>query len=334
MTHSTHPLRRRRLVQAGLAAVAAPWLGPVAAQAPDWPNRPIKLVVGFAAGGPTDAIGRVVAQALSARLGQQVVVENRGGAAGVIGVDAVANAPADGYTLGMLAVTSVVSEALNNKPFAPNRIAPISLLYDQYNVLVVNPAFPGMADVQNLQQLVALARAQPGKLNYTSAGHGSMGHLSMEWINSLAGVRMTHVAYKGAAPALTDVLGGQLGVMFGDSNSAAPHIASGKLRPIAVNYPQRATDLPQVATVAEQGFGAVSGVAWVMLFGPPGTPAPLVERLNRELRAVYANPEVAEKIRSYKVNPKTNTAEQARTMIATEYTAWKKVVVDNGIKSE
>lgn len=327
------PSSLRRAVVAtlgtGLLSLVAP-----AAHAQAYPAKPIRLVVGFAAGGPTDSLARVLAPELGARLGQPVVVDNRAGASGIIGVDAVANSPADGYTLGMLASTSVVTEALSGRPFDAGRTTPISLLYDQYNVLVINPAFPGLAGINSLKDLVAYAKAHPNSLNYTSAGHGSMGHLTMAWIASLAGIRMTHVNYKGAAPALNDMLGGQLGVMFGDSISAAPHIQSGKLRPLVISYPERWPDLPNVPTVAEQGFAAVSGVPWVMLFGPPGMPKALVDRLNAELRAIYARPEIAEKIRSFKVTPKTTTPEAARTMITNEYATWKKVIVDNSIKAE
>jgi len=331
---TSHLPRRRALLLAGATGVIGSALGARALAQSSYPSRPVRLVVGFAAGGPTDILARAIAPELAARLGQAVVVENRAGAAGLIGVDAVTAAPPDGHTLGLLAVTSVVSEALSGKPFDGGRTSPITLLYDQYNVLLVNPAYPVLANVHTLRDLLAVLKSRRDALDFTSAGHGSMGHLTMAWINSLSETRMQHVAYKGAGPALNDVLGGQIGVMFGDSISAAPHIRSGKLRPVAVSYPERVADLPQVPTVAEQGFPAVSGVPWVMLIGPPGMPSSLVDRLNGEIRAIYAKPEVAERIRSFKVTPKTTTPDASRAMIANEYAAWRKVVVENRIRAE
>jgi tripartite-type tricarboxylate transporter receptor subunit TctC len=318
---------RRTVLQVALAA------GLADARAETYPSKPIRLVVGFAAGGPTDAAARVIAPELSNRLGQQVMVDNRPGAGGVIGVDVVARSAADGYTLGMLAVTSVLSEALNERPFDARRIAPISLMYDQYTVLVINPAVPGLDKVRNLVDLLAVARATPGGLNFTSAGHGSMGHLMMAWVCSIAGVQMNHVPYKGAAPALQDIMAGQLGVMAGDSTSAAPYLRSGKLRAVAVAYPKRVSDLPDVPTLAEQGYPMVSGTPWVILFGPPGLPVEIGDRVRTALAAVYAQPEMAERLSGLKLTPRTTSAESAQSMIASDYANWKKVIADNQIRA-
>lgn len=330
-----HCSRRQLLVGAAAGLAAGTFFPFASAQAPAWPAKPITMLIGFPAGGTTDVIGRLVAADLGARLGQPVIVDNRGGAGGTIAVTALHNAAPDGYTLMMLVIPTVnFQHFLGKKIDYVKDFEPVAEIYDQYNVLVVNPAVPEFTDVQTLQQLIATAKARPGALNYGSTGIGSLGHLTTERICAEAGIRMQHVAYKGSAPAMTDLLGGQIGVMYSDSQTALPHIRSGKLRAIAVSSAQRQADLPNVATMTEQGLPGLVAVPWGGMVAPAKTPKVVIDRISAELKASLDSSEVRDKLRAAGVTPAYKTAADFGDFANAESAAWGKVIADRGIKPE
>ncbi len=324
------PVLTRRLAL-GLLAAAALAAPPAFSQT--WPTRPITLVVGFPAGGTTDVVARIIGAELSRRVGQPVVIENKAGATGTIAFTGLQSAPTDGHTLMMLVIPTVNFFHFSGKKVDFQRdVEPVAEIYDQYNVLVVNPAVPAFADVQNLQQLVGVARAAAGGINYASSGIGSLGHLTMERIAAAAGLSWQHVAYKGAAPAMSDLLGGQVGVMYADSQSALPHIRAGKLRALAVSSAGRQPDLPAVPTMAEQGLSGLVAVPWGGMVAPPGTPKALVERISAEMKAVLETPDVAGKLRQAGVLPAYKAAADFGAFANAESEAWGKVIAERGIK--
>lgn len=326
-----HHFTRRHALTSILCAAAAVCSPPVVAQA--WPGKPITLLVGFPAGGTTDVVARIVGAELSRRVGQPVVIENKAGATGTIAFTALQAAPADGHTLMMLVIPTVNFFHFSSKKVDYQRdVEPVAEIYDQYNVLVVNPAVPAFAEVQSLPQLVARAKASPGGLNYASSNIGSLGHLTMERIAAAAGLSWQHVGYKGSAPAMSDLLGGQVGVMYADSQTALPHIRAGKLRALAVSSAQRQADLPGVPTMAEQGMPGLAAVPWGGLVAPPRTPKALVERISAEIKTVLETPEVADKLRQAGVMPAYKPAAEFGAFANAESEAWGKVIVERGIK--
>ena len=262
-----------------LLLLLAPVIAQAAAVTPGYPARPIRWVVTFPAGGGTDIVARTVAQPLSEMLGQHVVIDNRGGAAGAIGTEIVARAAPDGHTLlfgtsGALSVLPLLSARL---PYDPYRdLLPVSLLVDIPQLLVVNIAFPA----QSVKELVAMARSSPGRINYASSGMGSPNHLATELLNTLMGIVTTHVPYKGAAPGIADLLGGQVQFMFNPMPPLVPQVKAGKLRALGVGSSTRSPALPDVPTVAEAGVPGYEYVLWYAMFVPAGTPRSIVMRLN------------------------------------------------------
>lgn len=325
--------RRQALALAAMPLLAG-LSGHALAQQGGWPDKMVRLVVPFPAGGPTDTSARIVAQRLGERLKQTVVVDNRPGASGSIAAAQVAKGAADGYTLMMLATPTLLAPHLFKKAgYDVSRdFAPIATVYDLPIVVVVNPAM--LPQVTDLQKLVAHAKERKGQLNYTSAGTGSFGHLSMELLKQMGGFEMLHVPYKGSAPAITDTIGGQVPVMFADLIAALPHIQSGKLRAIAVGSPQRVSILPEVKTAAEQGFKGYEAVAWGGLVAPAGTPPAIVERLAGELRQILEEKQTQEKIMGVgayaRYMPPTGMGE----LIAGDYRKWGQIIRDKGIASE
>ncbi|MEH3086885.1 MAG: tripartite tricarboxylate transporter substrate binding protein [Xylophilus ampelinus] len=277
--------RRARLLAAAVCVCAS---GLAAAQS--WPAKPVRLVVSYPPGGTVDAVARIIAPRLSERLGQPVVVDNRAGAGGAIGGDAVAKSPADGYTLLLDASNHAQNPALRGKmPFDTLRdLAPVSLLVKVPNVLVVTPSAP----YRSVQDLIAQAKAAPGAINFASSGNGSAQHLAGELFQALGGVRMTHVAYKGGGPALADVMAGQVPVFFGSLASSLPYIQGGKLRAIAVTGKARAAVLPQLPTIAESGLPGYEVYEWNAIFAPRGTPPAAIDRVATELSAVVQEPAI------------------------------------------
>lgn len=314
----------RRLAAAAIALCA------VAAHAQAWPTKPVKLVVSYPPGGTLDAVARTIATPLSQRLGQPVVVDNRAGAGGAIGGDLVAKSAPDGYTVLLDASNHAQNPALRSKmPFDTLRdLAPVSLLVKVPNVLVVNPATP----IRTVQDLITLARARPGEINFASSGNGSAQHLAAEQFSAMAGVRMTHVAYKGGGPALTDVMAGQVPVFFGSLASSLAYIQGGKLRAVAVTGRARAAVLPEVPTVAEAGLPAYEVYEWNAVFVPAGTPPAITERLSRELTAVLQTPEVRQRLEATGAEVIGAGPAELDAFRRAEITRWTKLARDNRIQ--
>jgi tripartite-type tricarboxylate transporter receptor subunit TctC len=267
-----------------------------------YPAKPVSLVVAWPAGGPTDTIARIMAQKLGEAFGQQVLVENKPGAAGMIGSNQVVRSPADGHTLLMAVVQDITRPSLlPSVPFSIEKdLEPIIKVYDLPFIITVNPKVLG---VKTLGDLVAYAKANPGKLQYASPSAGSVGHLSFELIKQIAGFEATHVPYKGSAPAINDLLGGQVPMMYGDMVSALPHIQAGRIAAVAVSTAGRVGAIPDVPTVAESGFPGFLGVAWGGLMVPAGTPAAVKQRLHAEGARALAADDVKGRIRGLGVEP-------------------------------
>jgi len=297
-----------------------------------YPNHSIRLVVPFPAAGTTDILARLVAQRLTETMGQSVVVDNRPGAAGNIGSDVVAKAPADGYTLLMCTVsTHAINPNLYAKiPFDHIRdFAPVILVAAVPNVLVVNPSLP----VYTVADLIKLAKSKPGTINFASSGSGTSIHLSGELFKTMAGVDMTHVPYKGSAPALTDLVGGQVQVMFDNLPSALPQIKAGKLRAVAVTSPKRAPALPDVPTIAESGLPGFEATSWFGVVAPAATPAAIVSKLNAEIDKWLRMPETKEQLLAQgAADAVGGTPEQFAAFIRGETDKWAKVVKASGAK--
>ena len=325
---SLHGKVRRAVLSLMLPLIAG------AAFAQDYPNKRITLVVPFPPGGPTDTISRIVGQRLSERLKQPVIVDNRAGASGTIAAAAVAKSAPDGSTLMMLATPTLLAPHLYKKTGydMAKDFAPVATVYDLPIVMVVNPTL--LPDVKDVQQLVAKAKAQPGQLNYTSSGTGSFGHLTMELLKSLGQFEMQHIPYKGGIPAMTDVIGGQVPVMYSDMVVALPHIQTGKLRAIAVGSPKRVPFTPDVKTVAEQGFPGFEAVSWGGLLAPAGTPANIVARITDEVKQILDEKDVQEKLMKAGTFAAYQRPEQMAARMRGDFDKWGKVVRDKGITAE
>jgi len=322
--------RRAALSLAATLAILAPH---AAAAADAYPAKPVRFVVAFPPGGGTDIIARSIAQKLTERIAQQVVVDNRPGAGGNIGTDIVAKSAPDGYTMlmGSAGPLAINASLFGKMPFDPIKdLAPVTLAASTPNVLVVHPSLRAAT----VKELIALAKARPGEINFASSGHGTPAHLAGELFNSMAGVKMVHVPYKGAAPALADLLGGQVQLMFSTMPPALPHVKDGKLRALAVTSAKRspaAPDLPTLDEIALPGFEANT---WHGVVVPAGTPATIVARLNREIVAILHLPEVVERLSCQGAEPVGSTPEEFAAYIRSETLKWAKVVRDSGAKAE
>jgi tripartite-type tricarboxylate transporter receptor subunit TctC len=314
---------------AALAVLLA--AAPCAYAQQDYPNRPIRLIVPYPPGGPTDIMGRLTSEVLAKRLAQNVVVDNRGGAATAIGAEMAARAPADGYTLFLSSETTfAVNPALRGKlPYDPQRdFAPISLLTTQPYVLATSLALP----VKSVSELVAHAKANPGKLSYGSAGTGGGAHLAGEMFKQAAGIDMLHVPYKGNGPAIIDLIGGQIGVMLGSISSLYPHGAAKKLRLLAVASPKRSAGAPEIPTFAESGMPGFHVNGWNCIVAPRGTPPEIIKRLNAEVVAGFNQPEVIERLRKQSIDSAVGAPEQLAAHMKSEFARYSKLIKDVGLK--
>jgi tripartite-type tricarboxylate transporter receptor subunit TctC len=307
------------------------------AEADTYPSKPIRFVVAFPPGGGTDIIARSIAQKLSERLAQQVVVDNRPGAGGNIGTDIVAKSAPDGYTMlmGSAGPLAINASLFASMPFDPVRdLAPVTLAASTPNVLVVHPSLK----VATVKELIALARAKPGAINFASSGHGTPAHLAGELFGSMAGVKLVHVPYKGAAPALADLLGGQVQIMFSTMPPALPHVRDGKLRALAVTSTKRSPAMPELPTVdeagAESGLRGFEANTWHGVVLPAGAQAAIVARLNREIVAILHMPDVVERLSNQGAEPVGSTPEEFAAYIKSETVKWAKVVRESGAKAE
>ncbi|WP_338618874.1 tripartite tricarboxylate transporter substrate binding protein [Pigmentiphaga sp. CHJ604] len=305
-----------------------------AAHAQDYPTRPIRLIAPFAAGSSVDILARALAQPLSRQLGQPVVVENKGGAGGNIGVDMVAKAPKDGYTIGIGTTGPMtVNPTLygSKMPFDTRKdLAMVGVIASSPNVLLVHPSVPA----RSLQELVAYARAHPGGLNFASSGVGSTNHLAGELFKSLAQVEIVHVPYKGNQDALTDLLAQRVQILFSGVPPVLSFIKSGQLRALAVAGPEPSPALPGVPTVAQAGLPGAEVVAWYGLIAPAGTPRPVIERLNAELRKALALPEVRAQLASAGADPSNDGPEAFSRLVDTELQRWQRVITHANIRME
>ena len=319
------------LVWLGLVVLALVWMSG-AARAQGWPSKPIRLVSPFPPGAVVDTLCRTLAPPLGEALGQPVVVENRPGAGGNVGMEFVAKAPADGYTLGMggIATHGINPSVYARMPFDPVRdFAPITFVASNINVLVVHPSVPA----DDVRQLIAYARANPGRLSYGSAGAGTSQHLAGEMFKQITGVEMTHVPYKGAGPAVTDLLGGQIPLMFVDISATLAHIRAGKLRALAVLTPER-TPLLDVPTAIEQGLAGFDVNAWFGLFAPAGTPRELVARLNAASVSALRLAATRERLESLGLSPAPGAPEEFAALVRAELERWSKVAKAAHLKPE
>lgn len=330
-----HRLNRRQLLQAGAAsALAGTSLHALATTDAAWPGKVVKMVVAFPAGGPTDTVARITAQKLAERLGTTIVVDNRPGASGSIGTASFIKSVPDGNTLSMFGMPALLAPLMynNNAYDVAKDFLCVSTVYDLVMGIVVNPeVLPG---VDSLQALIAKAKTAKPPLNYTSSGTGSFGHLAMEQLKDLGGFDMLHVPYRGSAPAVTDLLGGQLGVMFADVVAALPHIRAGKLRAIALSSPRGRQLLPGVKTIAEQGFPGFDFDSWGGLIAPLGTPAPVITRLNRELKDILTNDqEVKDKLLQVGAIASYQPADAMRKRLLADRDRWTKIAKDKNISA-
>ncbi len=308
-------------------------LFPTAAQAADaYPSRPIRMIVAYPPGGGTDQVGRVMAEQLTQTLGQQVVVDNRGGATGNIGTELAARAAPDGYTLlmGNVAPNAVNVSLFKKLGFDPVKdFAPVSLVAITPNILVAHPSLP----VKTVKELIALAKAKPGALNFPSAGVGSSSHLAGELLKSLAGISMVHIPFKGGGPALVATISGEVQIMFATMPAAMPHVKSGKVRPVAVTTTKRSQAMPDLPTIAESGVKGYDAATWYGLLAPAGTAKAIVDRLHVDTVKILAGP-TRQRLEVQGFEPDGGTPAAFAAYIKAEITKWAKVIRDAGIPAE
>lgn len=321
----------RSLLHAALACAALAASAPAAAQT--FPTKQLRMVVTFPTGGAPDILARTVSEKLDPAWGQTMIVDNKPGAGGNIGAEFVARAPADGHTLVMGTVgTHSINGSLYAKiPYDMVRdFAPVTLIASTPNLLVVNNDIPA----KNLQELIALAKAKPGTLTYGSPGIGTSVHVSGELFNSLAGVKTTHVPYKGRQMAIPDLLGGSISMMFDNMPSAIPVVREGKLRAIGVTSAKRSASAPEIPTIAEQGLPGFEATSWFAVFAPAGTPRPVVDRLHAEIVRIFGLPDVQTKMKTLGLDLILGGPDELAKTQAAEITKWAKVIKDSGAKAE
>lgn len=319
-------------IAAAAFAVATAFAAPLAlAQA--YPSKPIRMVVGFPSGGAPDTLARLVSEKISPSWGQPVVVDNKPGAGGNIGAEAVAHASADGYTLalGTVGTHSINGSLYSKMPYDMVKdFTPVILIASTPNVLVVNPEVPA----KNVAELIALAKAKPGTLTFGTPGIGTSPHVAGEMFNSMAGVRITHVPYKGRAMAIPDLLGGHITMMFDNLPSALPVVREGKLRALGITSAKRSASAPDIPTLAEQGLPGFEADSWFAIFAPANTPREVVARLNAEFNRIYQLPDVQAKLKTLGLDPILGSPEKLATYQRAEITKWARVVKESGAKAE
>jgi len=303
----------------------------VAASAEDYPNKPVRLIIPFPPGGSNDVVGRMFATQLSEKLGKQVVVDNRGGAGGVIGTEVAANAPPDGYTLLIISIAHSVNPWLYKLNYDPIKsFTPVAILASGTNVLVVNPELP----VKSVKELLDLAKQKPGELQYASAGVGSFQHLGGELFKLEAGVNILHVPFKGGGPAMIDVIGGHTKIMFSSLVQTTPHIKSGKLRALGTGGAKRSPVLPDVPTIAEAGVPGYEALNWWGIVAPAGTPPAIVEKLHKDLTAVQDSSIIQDEMAKQGANVVRMSSAEFGQFMQSEMTKWQRVVKEGKLKAE
>ena len=316
----------KRLLTAVALALAA-----TLAAAQQYPVKPVRVLIPWPPGGSNDIVARLVSQKLSETLGQQFVVDNRGGGGGVLAAEMAVRAPPNGYTILLASSAYGTNPSLRKLTFDPlNDLAPITLASNAPNILVVNNALP----VKSVKDLIALAKAKPRELNYASSGVGGSTHLAGELFDYMAGTKMTHVAYKGAAPAIVEVMGGQVQLSFASMPSVMGHVRSGRLRGIAVTSLKRSPSIPEMPTISESGLPGFETGAWQAIFAPRGTPPAIVQKLNREIATIVHLPEVKKQYLLEGGEPIGNSPEEFARWLRAEIAKWAKVVKAANIKVE
>ena len=322
------------VIRAFIAAAALTTASASFVHAQSYPTRPVRLIIPFSPGGAADVPGRIIAERLTQALGQQVVVENRPGAGSTIGSEAAARAAPDGYTLFMISNTHFVGAALHRQriKFDPlNDYTPVTQVTSAPNLLIVHPSLP----VKNVKELIALAKARPGEINYASSGNGSTQHLTGALFATMAGINMTHIPYRGSGPVTADLLAGQVQVAFPGIAGMLPHIKTGRLRPLGLTGNKRSPELPQVPTISEAGVRGYEMIAWFGIAGPKGLPQDIQMKLHGDLMKVLKTPEMEKRLRgvgqdiAYQERP-----DQFFAFMKTEAAKWAKVVQDSGAKVE
>jgi tripartite-type tricarboxylate transporter receptor subunit TctC len=314
-----------------IAAIAASLVASIAC-AQQYPAKPVRIVIPWPPGGSNDVVGRIVAQKLSETMGQQFIVDNRGGAAGVIGAESVAKSPPDGYTLMIHSATHVSNPHLYAKvPYDTLKdfvaIAPLSV---QIGMLVVHPSLP----VKSVKEFITLAKSKPGQITYSSSGNGSFVHLSMAMFASMAGLKMIHVPYKGGGPAAISIASGETQAQMGTVGSLIGQVKQNRVRALAVTSERRAEALPDLPTIAESGVPGFEFTAWIGMLGPAGLPKPIVDRLNTEVNKVLRMPDVAQNLKSQTLEPLIMSPEQFARRLKSDYDKYEKIVRLTGAKIE
>lgn len=321
--------RLHRICAAAACAIAA--ASPALAQ--QYPSKPVRIIVPFPAGGGVDFIGRVMAKHLSERLNQQVVVDNRAGSNGIVGLEALRNAPADGYTIAAASNGPLVNNLIlySKLPYDTLRdFAPVANMVIFPLMLVTHPSLPA----KGVKELIALARSKPGEIVYSSPGVGNGGHLAAELFVGMAKVKMLHVPYKGTAPANVALLGGEVHLTFSSIPSILPHVQSGRVRSLGIGNAKRLPSLPNIPTIAEAGLPGYEAYSWGGMVAPAKTPAAILQRLNREIMAILKQPEVIDQLTKEGTLPNPDTPERFAAYIKADIEKWRKVVQEAGIKAE
>ncbi|HWP26012.1 MAG TPA: tripartite tricarboxylate transporter substrate binding protein [Xanthobacteraceae bacterium] len=318
---------RSLLLKAAVVVVALT----ATAAAQDYPTKPVRLIIPFPPGGSNDVVGRMIATQLSEKLGKQVIVDNRGGAGGVIGTEVAANSPNDGYTLLIISIAHTVNPWLYTLKYDPIKsFAPVGILASGPNVVAINPQLP----VNSIKELIALAKKEPGKLQYASAGVGSFQHLGGELFKLEAGVDLLHVPFKGGGPSMIDVIGGHTKIVFSSLVQTTPHLKSGKLKALATGGDKRSPVLPDVPTVAEAGVPTYRAVNWWGIVAPAGTPQPIIAKLHKAIGEVQNTPEVKEQFAREGADIVQMNPEEFGKFIESEMVKWGRVVKEGKIKAQ
>ncbi|MGE5465661.1 MAG: Bug family tripartite tricarboxylate transporter substrate binding protein [Methanocella sp.] len=323
-------MNKRQIISTCAAALA---LAACPGYAQSFPSKPMRMVVHFPAGGPTDLVARLLGQKMSETWGQQVLVDNRPGAGGVVGVDMVVRAPPDGYTLlfatsGSMSITPAIGTKTPYNVFTD--LAPVSLVVINPQILVLHPSVPA----NNVRELIKLAKSKPGQINYASVGVGSPQHLGGEMLKAMTGIDIVHIPYKGTAPAVTDLLAGQVSLMFNSMPSVLPHVRAARLKGIAVSTAKRSVAAPDIPTVAESGVPGFNYATWYGLFAPAATPKDIVAKLNAETVRIMNDKSVAQRLIGEGAEPAPGTPEQLAQYMRSEYEQWKKTIAAAKLKIE
>ena len=320
----------KKILQAAAAAVLIMCFAPVAAMAQAYPAKAVRVVIPWPPGGSNDIVGRLVMQKMSENLGQQFIIDNRGGAAGVIGADAVAKSPPDGYTIMVHSTTHVSNPHLYKKlPYDTMKdFSSVGPLARQVGILVVHPSLP----VKTVKEFIDLGKKRPNEITYSSSGNGSFVNLGMALMNSMSGTKMVHVPYKGGGPAAVAIASGEVQAMMATVGSVIPHINSNRLRPVAVTSDERITQYPQVQTIAEGGVRGYEFTAWIGALAPANVPKPIIDKLNAELQKALKDKSVAEKLSSQTLDPMFMSPEQFAVRLNSDYDKYARVIKETGAR--